>query len=86
MMKIYSYTLPQYLGGTIYYTDRFKRFLTVQNQEGYSNCWAMIDENEDNKTVMFMCCPTGEQWDEVSEMEYLGTVKDNNGYVWHYFY
>lgn len=77
-------------------TDYFIRVLTVQMQYDQIAVWAIVDPDEYNNGIFeleptkvdFQVYGTGPGWNIPSnkESEYLGTVQDNNGYVWHIFY
>ena len=83
MKKIHKYKLG--IGGyTSIYTDRFKEILHVANQpEEGPQMWALIDENERLKTFEIQSIGTG--WPIPEGFEFIGTVVEDNGYVWHYF-
>ena len=85
MTKIYKHRLG-FDGGIITIKDKFKRFLTVQAQNGMPTCWYEVDDNCDEIEVMVIAIGTG--WDipeEFSDWEYIGMAQDELGYVWHYY-
>jgi hypothetical protein len=64
------------------------KILTVQLQDGEPKIWALVDPStpsEDNGSVIEI----GTGWNlsnNVKDAEYISTVQDEYGYVWHYFY
>ena len=85
MTRIYKHHLG-FDGGIITIKDKFKRFLTVQAQNGMPTCWYEVDDNCDEIEVMVIAIGTG--WDipeEFADWEYIGTAQDELGYVWHYY-
>jgi hypothetical protein len=55
------------------------------NHQGTSMVWALVDDSRSMVTHKFNIVGTG--WDlEDIEGEYLGTVHEPNGFVWHVFY
>jgi hypothetical protein len=85
MTKIYKHYLG-FDGGIIKIKNKFKRFLTVQAQNGTPTCWYEVHDNCDEIEVMVIAIGTG--WNipkEFSDCEYIGTAQDKLGYVWHYY-
>ena len=82
-MKIYKYELG--IGGSITeITAPIVQFLKTDWQNGTGPVvWAMIDENETEKTYKIASIGTG--WDCPVDSGYIGTIQDDMGYVWHYF-
>ena len=86
MKKIHKYNLG--VGEqTIVCTDRFKEILHVANQPGEGpQMWAMVDDDAKIKTIEVRCVGTG--WPipfDTEDFEFIGTVIEDTGYVWHYF-
>lgn len=82
MIKIYKYELPVD-GDVVIIRNKVIKFLEVQNQNDIPTIWAMIDENEKEDTSIIAI---GTGWEVPSGCkEYLGTVQDEYGFVWHYF-
>lgn len=84
MRKIYKYELG--VNGDITTIEApIERILTVQWQSGTGPVlWAIIDTDKEEQEIDIVALGTG--WD-VSKgvQEYIGTVQDGFGYVWHYF-
>ena len=83
MKKIYKYELP--IGGhTITIDDPIEKVLSIQLQYGGPTMWAMIDFDLPNKSTHIISVGTG--WEITAGVdEYIGTVQDEQGFVWHYF-
>lgn len=84
MKTIYKYDLP-IDGGVITITDKVEKFLNVRLQNGVPRIWAIVDTDEKAKNpVNIMAIGTG--WEASENLgEYLGTLEDDWGYIWHYF-
>lgn len=83
MKKIYKYELP-IGGGAITIDDPIEKVLSVQSQHGVPTMWAMIDFDLPNKSTHIISVGTG--WEIAAGVdEYIGTVQDEHGFVWHYF-
>ena len=84
MRKIYKYKLPVD-GGVITIDDYIVKILDLQAQDGVPTMWAIVDpEIEAAKPIEIIAIGTG--WElPVGIDEYLGTVQDEYGFVWHYF-
>ena len=85
MKKIYKYPLGRN-GEIAELTGHFTRGLTVQAQNGMPHIWIEIDEESPEVTISVVAVGTGwEIPDELCE-NYLGSVQDGFGYVWHYYW
>lgn len=84
MKKIFKYELNVAGDMTILYAP-IEQLLKVDWQDGDGAVlWAIIDDEIENKTWRIISLGTG--WtipDGVDD--YIGTVQDDFGYVWHYF-
>lgn len=82
-MKIYKYELG--IGGSVTeITAPIVQFLKTDWQRGTGPVvWALIDENEPEKTYKIASIGTG--WDCPVDSGYIGTIQDDFGYIWHYF-
>lgn len=84
MRSIYKYSL---LNPYTKVEGCIEKFLDIQMQNGVPVIWAIV--NTELKGRRFYIYGYGTGW-ELNEMveargDYLGTVQDNEGYVWHYF-
>ena len=84
MKKIYKYDLP-ITGSTTHILAPIEKILTVQMQNSIPVMWAMVDLDKEDTDWYIAAVGTG--WDISGEPleEYIGTVQDDMGYVWHYF-
>jgi len=58
--------------------------IKVGIQNGILHLWAVVDTDEEKETREFIVYGTG--WElEDGVQDYLGTVFDGDGYVWHLF-
>ncbi len=66
---------------------RFSKLLDIQEQNRKTFAWILTDESAEERDVTLV--PIGTGWFLTSEMldgmEYVKTVQDSFGYVWHYF-
>lgn len=78
-MTIYKYNVPGV------YNIPLKQVLDVQIQRGKIVVWCIIDEELPKDCIYFDICGTG--WNVDRDLgTYIGTVQDDNCYVWHVFY
>ena len=84
MRKIYKYKLPVD-GGVVAIDDYIVKILDLQAQDGVPTMWAIVDsEIEAAGPIEIIAIGTG--WELPAGIdEYLGTVQDEYGSVWHYF-
>lgn len=63
------------------------KLLTVQIQNGLPTLWALVDPSTVKVTKEVIMYGTGWDIEETAATvgDYLGTVQDNNGFVWHFF-
>lgn len=82
---IYKYILPTNPGEIQEINDKIIEILDIQYQYGKPTMWAMIDADE-KLVSSFKIAAFGTGW-EIPDVakQYLGTLQDNDGYVWHYF-
>ena len=84
MKKIYKYRL-NVDGQATELQDKFSGILTIQEQNGWPHVWMEIDDNTEEKKVVFAAIGTG--WEIPNHnATYAGTAQDANGFVWHYYY
>ena len=83
MQRIYKYGLG--IDGTVItIEDKIEKFLHIENQDGWPMVWALI--NDDVEKGKYDIYSIGTGWDiDVEDTEYIGTIIDKFGYVWHYF-
>lgn len=84
MKKIYKYRL-NVEGQVTEVQDQFSRILTIQTQDGWPHVWIEIDDNVEEKKVVFAAIGTGWEMPD-HDLMYAGTAQDMNGFVWHYYY
>ena len=86
MIKIYKDKLGVN-GDTVVLKKQFKRILTVQNQPGVGPCvWYEVDDNLREIEIIIIAIGTGwELPEQLKFWDYIGTVQDDAGYVWHYY-
>lgn len=84
MRKVLKYELGVN-GEIVTITGKFVRFLCGQAQVGRPVCWIEVDDDYPEITTQIVAIGTG--WDvEPGVMEnYLTTIQDGMGYVWHYY-
>lgn len=82
---IYKYILPTNPGEIQEINDKIIEVLDIQYQYGKPTMWALVDADE--KLVLpFKIAAFGTGWEiPGAAKQYLGTLQDNDGYVWHYF-
>ena len=86
MIKIYKNTLG--LDGKITtIKGKIKRILTTQFQPGSGPCvWYEIDDSL--KEIEINIIAIGTDWElpeNIRYWDYIGTVQDGMGFVWHYY-
>lgn len=85
MVKIYKYNVPGHCEGHI------RQVLQVKMQYGKPVVWVMLDDSiEETRALDFYTVGTGWELtggDEeiIKQSAYIGTVKDEEGYIWHCF-
>ena len=78
-MTIYKYNVPGV------YNIPLKQVLDVQIQRGKIVVWCIVDEELPEDRICFDICGTG--WNVDRDLgTYIGTVQDDDCYVWHVFY
>lgn len=84
-MKIYKYELG--IGGSITeITAPIVQFLKVDWQNGTGPvAWAIIDDDNEESYRTYRVASIGTGWDCPTDSDYIGTIQDDMGYVWHYF-
>ena len=86
MVKIYKNTLG--LDGEITtIKGKIKRILTTQFQPGSGPCvWYEIDDSLKEIEINIIAIGTGWELPEnIRYWDYIGTVQDGMGFVWHYY-
>lgn len=85
MIKIWKYPVPGHCEGKI------RQVLNVKMQYGKPVVWVMLDDSiEQIRALDFYTVGTGWELtggDEqvIKNSAYIGTVKDEEGYIWHTF-
>ena len=85
MVKIWKYSVPGHCEGNI------KQVLNVNVQYGKPVVWVMFDDEiKETRALDFYTVGTGWELtggDEqiIKQSAYVGTVKDEEGYIWHCF-
>ena len=66
---------------------QIKRILTVMSQEGWPTVWYEVSDEGPRKQIEIVAVGTGWPVDNetLEGMEYIGSVIDGGGYVWHYY-
>lgn len=86
MIKIYKNELGTD-GAITTIKGKIKKILTAQFQPGAGPCvWYEIDDDVKEIEVNIIAIGTG--WDlpkEIKFWDYIGTVQDGFGFVWHYY-
>jgi hypothetical protein len=80
MRQIYKYDISKPIVG------RIEEFLHLGYQNNKPMVWAIVDDDAPEQNYSIICSGTG--WpiaDFQSAYNYLGTLQDEIGYVWHYF-
>lgn len=86
MIKIYKNALG--LDGEVTkIKGKIRKILTVQLQPGVGPvCWCEVDER--CKEIEISICAIGTGWElekNIDMLDYIGTVQDDMGFVWHYY-
>ena len=85
MVKIYKEKLG-IEGNIVTIKGRIRKILTVQLQNGWPHVWYEVDDNSEEKEVSIVSYGTGwEMTDKITGWDYIGTVQDVDGYIWHYY-
>lgn len=85
MVKIWKYNVPGHCEGSI------KQVLNVNIQYGKPVVWVMFDDTiKETRALDFYSVGTGWELtggDEqiIKQSAYVGSVKDDEGYIWHCF-
>lgn len=85
MVKIWKYKVPGYCEGHI------RQVLGAKMQYGEPVVWVMLDDEiKDVRALEFYKVGTGWELDgddalALRNSAYIGTVKDEEGYIWHIF-
>lgn len=86
MIKIYKNTLG-FDGEITTINGKIKKILTAQFQPGSGPCvWYEVDDELKDIEVKIIAIGTG--WElprEIKFWDYIGTVQDGMGFVWHYY-
>ncbi len=85
MKKIYKYELPPFPGVVITIKEKIIKPLKVQKQYGKPTLWAIVDVDDLDNPVDIVAFGTGWELPEDMVDNYLGSIQDTEGYVWHYF-
>ena len=85
MVKIYKYELG--LDGEVTkIKGKIRKILTVQLQNGWPHVWYEVDDDLKDIEIKIIAIGTG--WElpkEIKFWNYIGTVQDGMGFVWHYY-
>ena len=75
-------------GASVTLRGKIRRILSVQEQNYRGPvCWYEVDDDLDDIEVRVISVGTG--WELPENLKYwqfIDTVQDNNGYVWHYYH
>lgn len=80
MRQIFKYPVDKPIVG------RIEKFLHIEYQYDTPMIWAIVDDACPQVEYLAVCIGTG--WplpDFANEFSYIGTIQDDDGYVWHYF-
>ena len=74
-------------GETAIIKGQIKRILTVMPQDGWPTVWYEVSDDEPQKVIEIVTIGTGWPMDSsiLEEMQYIGSVIDGGGFVWHYY-
>jgi hypothetical protein len=75
-------------GNVVTIKGKIRKILTVQLQNGWPHVWYEVSDKEWVKDREIKIIAIGTGWeipDEIAYWNYVGTVQDINGYVWHYY-
>lgn len=82
---IYKYPIPAIPGEIQTINDKIIEVLDIQYQYGKPTMWAIVDADA-QMGVPFKIAAFGTGWEiPDAAKQYLGTLQDTEGYVWHYF-
>jgi len=84
MRTIYKYKL-KFAGEQKLSVPMYSRPLSVQEQHGIFVLWCLVDDKWPLKEITVYQFGTGHEIPEKMLGEYLSTVQDSDGFVWHYF-
>ena len=86
MIKIYKKPLGLE-GEIVTINDKIRKVLTAQFQPGSGPCvWYEVDDELREIEVKIVAIGTGcELPKEIKFWDYIGTVQDGMGFVWHYY-
>lgn len=86
MIKIYKSELGTQ-GDITNIKGKIRRILTAQFQPGAGPCiWYEVDDDVDEIELQIICIGTGWELPETLKyLDYIGTVQDGLGFVWHYY-
>lgn len=84
-VRIWKYSVPGHCEGPV------KQVLGTEMQYGKPVVWVMLDDDiKETRAIDFYSCGTG--WDldgndaeVMRNSAYCGTLKDEEGYIWHVF-
>lgn len=62
------------------------QFLKFDIQDSTPTFWAVVDTNAPKRKVRIHIIGTGWDVGKVDLDAYIGTIQEENGLVWHYFY
>ena len=84
MITIYKYSIPGHCEG------RIRQVLQINQQYGKPVVWVMLDDTLPYRSIDFYKIGTrwelrGEDEETMRNSSYIGTVKDEEGYIWHCF-
>ena len=91
MLSIYKFTFnPEWSVHTIIRDYHIVEFLSAQLQDGKVTVWAIVDKEKENNVSEIFICGTGWSIGEdnkywFNKENFIGTVQDNWGLVWHVF-
>lgn len=75
-------------GASVILKGKIRRILSIQDQNYRGPvCWYEVDDDLDYIEVRVIS--VGTEWELPKELKYwqfIDTVQDNNGYVWHYYH
>lgn len=80
MRQIYKYNLKEPIIGHI------EKFLHLDYQYGEPVVWAIVNDDVPKRSFAAICSGTGWPIADFQNIDsYIGTLQDDDGYVWHYF-
>lgn len=85
MKTVYKYRLPEGGLGVVSMPKDAKRLHLGLDPCGDLCLWAEVDTAAESEMWMIVAMGTGWPLDEVSDMEYWGTINDGCCYMWHYY-